>query len=296
MKKAAIVTVYNHPEYLNQFIEQLLRDGTTDVYLHIDKKQEGLKDKIIQREKVFFIRNNVSVSWGGYSFLQALVNSWREVLNSGHYDWIILCSGQDILLRNDLDAFLETHPGEVFIDSFEDDKRRRDYLLNKWPSCYLQLLDKKYHPLKIMRRARLEMLKRGWPFYKRKISWNTDDMVFYKNYWWSVIPEEVLRWIVEYLDKNPEYFEVFKGLIAEEGFITTTIMLSPYKERIKFDEKGRSHSLTYIRRTVNSHPLPLNADDIENAEKSDWFFARKVVPGESDDFIAHFRNRFYGED
>ncbi len=84
---------------------------------------------------------------------------------------------------------------------------------------------------------------------------------------------------------------MFKGFVAEEGFIATTIMLSPYRDWIHFDENGKSHSLTYIKSFQNNHPTELGELDIHEAELSGLFFARKVNPTSSISFIDYFMNR-----
>ena len=203
MKKAVIVTAYNYPDYLSRFIDQLLRDGSTDVFLHIDRKNAIISEKIVIRPNLYFIKRNVSVSWGGYDLLQGIINSWQEVLEHDSYNWIILCSGQDILLRNDLDGFLDKHSNEIFIDSYEDDYLRRLFLLNKWPRCFFRLIESRNNITRIMRRGYLELLKHGWKLSRRKLNWDTKSMVFYCNLWWSAIPNDVVKWIIEFIKTNP---------------------------------------------------------------------------------------------
>lgn len=141
MRKAAIITVYNNPEQLNTFIKQLLSDNSTEVFIHLDKKYQTIKPQIYTNEHVNFIKNNVDVEWGGYSFLMAIVNSFKEVVEFGEFEHVILCSGQDIMVCNDLDTFLEQHKKQIFIDSWEDDKTRRAFLLHKWPQRYFKIID-----------------------------------------------------------------------------------------------------------------------------------------------------------
>ncbi len=77
------------------------------------------------------------------------------------------------------------------------------------------------------------------------------------------------------------------GPVAEEGFIVTTIMQSPYKTWIKYN-KGASRSLTYIKPYRNNHPQILYKEDIEEAEASGMYFARKADSVKSAEFIEHF--------
>lgn len=292
MRKAAIITVYNNPEQLNTFIKQLLSDNSTEVFIHLDKKHQTIKPQIYTNEHVNFIKNNVDVEWGGYSFLMAIVNSFKEVVEFGEFEHVILCSGQDIMVRNDLDTFLEQHKEQIFIDSWEDDKTRRAFLLHKWPQRYFKIIDTKLSLTRIMRMLRIKLFCTGLPIAKRKVSYDVSGITFYKNWFWSCIPFDVIKWIVLFMEENPDYIDVFKGFVAEEGFIATTIMLSPYKDWIKFDEKGKSYSLTYRKPSINNHPPVLTADDIEDIEKSGKFFARKIDEKVDLSIINYFAKKF----
>lgn len=68
MKKAAIISIYNRLEQVNLFIEQLLADGTTDVFIHVDKKCESLKTEIKKDEKVHISDESISVEKGNTSY------------------------------------------------------------------------------------------------------------------------------------------------------------------------------------------------------------------------------------
>lgn len=295
IKKAYIVTAYGQIDYLNKFTATLVADGTSDVYIHLDKKKDELQQYVFTNEHIHLIKNNMSVEWGGWSFLMAILNSWREVMNIGSYDYVILCSGQDILLRNDLDEYLKSHPNQIFISAKEDNRVRRAFLLYKWPHRYFQVIDTKWSLIRLMRVARIFAFSHGFPFLKRKLSYDTRNMTFYKSWFWSVIPGEVIIWILRYIDKHPAYLDVFKGFVAEEGFIATTIMMSPYRDWIKFDDKGQSFSLTFRKPSVNNHPPVLRAEDIAEAQASELFFARKVDSADSEAFIDYFlkKNSIY---
>lgn len=177
------------------------------------------------------------------------------------------------MVKNNLDEFLINHPNQVFIDSWEQDKARRAFLLHKWPDKYFKIIDTKLSLTRIMRALRIKILMLGLPVFKRKVKYDVSKITFYKNWFWSCIPYQVIKWIINYLDENPDYIDVFKGFVAEEGFIAKTIMLSPYKDWLKFDSLGKSYSLTFRKESINNHPPILTKDDIESIEATEKFFA-----------------------
>src|SRR5687767_5756936 len=48
---------------------------------------------------VHFIRNRHYIVWGGYSITNAYISGMKEVLEHGHYEYIVLMSGQDYPIR-----------------------------------------------------------------------------------------------------------------------------------------------------------------------------------------------------
>ena len=134
MKKAYIIFAHSLPHQLNRFAEQLTADSDSDVYIHISKQSEKMKTEVIQNPHIFISERNIDTPWGSDALLNAMLIMLNEVLSaSNQYDYIIFCSGQDLLVRNDLDLFLVKNKGKVFVDGCKDNKEQRARLLYKWP-------------------------------------------------------------------------------------------------------------------------------------------------------------------
>ncbi len=292
MKKAAIIFVYKDPEQANILIKQLISDNQTDVFVHVDKKNENIKSKIIKNENIFIIDNNINVEWGSDSLLNAQLLACKEVINKKKYEYLISCSGADIMIKNGLDDFLEKNKGTVFIDSYEQDKVRRIYLLRKWPSSMRKLRDNMHDPHRIFRRLLIEMYKKGFPVFRKKVDYNISEITFYKCWFWFAMPIEVVEYILEFISKNETFMQIFEGaLVADEGFWATIIMNSAYKDRIKYNNK-LSKSLTFLYKlNRNSHPPVLTMKDIDILESSNMYFARKFDINVDKTVIEYFYNK-----
>ena len=277
MKHAIIVFVHQLPEQLNLFLEQILTDTSMDIYIHINKKYDSLRKDIIKNDRIVISKNNIEVDWAGSKLLQAVLNMLREVRATGkEYGQILIATGQDMLIRKGIDEFLTENCKEVFLEAYEEDNKRRAFLLHKWPKCYRRRIDFKLHPTKIMRRLRLELFQLGLPYAKKKVEYDVSKVVFYRNWFWGAIPVDVVDYILEFLDKNPTFWDIYQdSLAADEGFVVTVLMMSPYKDRIHYKENGRSESLTHITSRSNGHPLIITKADIEALDKSPLFFSRK---------------------
>lgn len=282
MNKAVIILAHQLPEQLNIFINQLLVDEeTTDIYIHVNKKNQDIIPQIKKNDRVFVSDNNIAINWGSDEILKALIIMLREILNSGrYYKYILLASGQDLLVRSGLDEYLETHDGQVFIDSWNSDLKsidlfRRAMLLARWPSVLRRKFDFKFHPLRIIRSLRIRLFLIGFPILRKKVGFDVSSITFYQNYFWCALPYDVAQYILYYIDTTPEYWQIYENaLIPEESFVSTIIMNSEYSKRIHFTN-GKSCSLTYTDTVQNNHMPVIKISDIKSIDESNAFFARK---------------------
>ena len=147
MKKAAIVFAHQLPNQLNVLLAQLLADGETDVYVHVNKLNEGIIPEIMKNEHVFITKKNLEYHWGDDAILKAALLLFREILETRIcYEYVMLLSGQDLMVRTGLNEFLEEHRGEIFIQYDANDPERNNnlckyFLLYKWPSKFKERYD-----------------------------------------------------------------------------------------------------------------------------------------------------------
>lgn len=289
MKNAIIILVHQLPEQVNMFLRQLLETTEMDIYIHINKRYDNLRDSLLKDERISITKNNIEITWGGDGLLNAVLLMLKEVKETGKlYGHVLVNTGQDLLIKKGLDEFLEEHKGQVFYEGYEQDKRRRAFLLYEWPDRYRQLMDSKWNPNKIIRRLRLELFSRGYPFSKKKVTVDTEKIVFYRNWFWGALPYEVMTYILNYVEANPEYMGIYRNaLVPEEGFFMTLIMMSPFKDRIQF-KNGRSDSLTNVLSRSNGHPIVVKYEDIEELNKSPFFFARKFDSRVDDKVVNYY--------
>lgn len=292
MKKAFIILAHHLPKQLNIFINQLLADPENDIFVHVNKKNETLKKEIIKDERVFVTDQNIEITWGSDDILKAIIIMLKQVKNAQrNYKYVLICSGQDLLVKDGLDKFLTDNQGKVFIDGYEDDKKRRAFLLHEWPEKYRRLIDNKLHPVKLFRRFRLEVFRLGVPIKTKNVKFNVSSVTFYRNWFWCAMPDFVVSYIIDFLDKNPTFWEIYdEALVPEEGFFSTIIMNSQYKDCIDYVD-GRSQSLTYDGPRYNGHSSLITMKDIDRVEKSGKFFARKFDITKDKDVIEYFAHQ-----
>ena len=234
MKKAFMITIHQLPEQANLLINQLITDKDADVFVHIDKKSsEDLKCKIIKNDQVFFVKNNISISWGSSSLLKAVLNSYKEIINTKKdYEYVIMVTGQDLLIKHGLNEFLEDNKGKAYIDCDnrnpqKSDRFKKAMLLHPWPNIFLKRYDFILNPIKIARALRIQMFIHFPSLHKKMVGFDISNIQFYYDKVWHAFPIEIVKFISEFLTKNPMYWNIYENsLMADEGFFTTLIMNS----------------------------------------------------------------------
>lgn len=291
MKHAIILFIHHLPEQVNIFIDQILKSTDMDIYIHINAKYYDLKDKLIKDNRVFISDSCFPITWGGDGLTHAIIQMFKEVINSGkEYGHVLLCSGQDLIIKRGLEEFLDNNTDKVYLDSHESDRVRRIYLLHEYPKCFLQLLDSKWDIRKILRSLYMKLLYRGVNLFPKRITYDVRSITFYYSPFWGALPFPVIKHVVD-ITSNESFMTIYNGsFMTEESFLATIVMNSPYSSMLHFDENGLSHSLTYILGSVNGHPPVITMNDISKLSDSGAFFARKFDARIDNEVIKYYRN------
>jgi hypothetical protein len=122
MKVACLMMVHKEPAQIERLLAKFDHPGF-DFYIHLDKKANFKEFAYLaQRKGVYFIVKRTKVRWASYSFVQAILTSFQQILDSGQaYDFISVMSGQDYPIKPvpQFYAYLERNKGKNFI-CFED--------------------------------------------------------------------------------------------------------------------------------------------------------------------------------
>ena len=290
-RNALLMMVHTQPEQVNLFLKQILYDTDMDIYIHVDKNHESIKTKLVQDPRIKYTKDNVAVTWGGENILMGILLLMKEVALSGiDYHYITFNSGQDLIIQSGVDEFLKKADKRIYGYGFEDDGNRRAFIMHRWTDFYRRRIDFKLHPVKILRRLRLEFY-RTFPYFNQKsTNYDTSKLKFYYNDWWVSMPLEVMRYVVDFSDRNPEFVNIYRdGMASEEAFVFTIIMQSQYKDWIKFDNNGKSDALLYQEVSHNGHSTTVRMKDIEKLENStNHFFSRKFDMNEDPEVVQYF--------
>jgi hypothetical protein len=259
-----ILTHKKDPAMLERLMRALLHPAC-DFFIHVDKKTPIAPFlSLAKRPNVFLVSDRVPVYWAGYGTVQATLNGFREVITYGDYDYINVLSGQDFPLRS----------AEQFVN-FLRQKRATEFITcesieDKWRSAASRIHE--YHLInwRVPGKFRLEMVinsilpKRKFPL---------DFNVVGRSNWFTLsIP--AVRYILDFLDRNPAVVRYFKYCWGADEFIFATVLYnSPFRDHIE-------DNLTYVDWTgcTEGHPRVLGKEDFSALRSSTKFFARKFDP------------------
>ncbi|WP_207369136.1 beta-1,6-N-acetylglucosaminyltransferase [Heyndrickxia coagulans] len=268
MNQAYLIQAHAGEKQLIKLINVLL-DSDTDIFIHIDKKNDNLYYSLMNVNKkqsnIYFIKDRESVNWSGLSQVKATLKLMQAANSTNkQYDYISLISGQDYPIKSKkyIKKFLEANIGTEFIECNDIGKyfwRLKCYNFfrenpnNRKP--FIKILDNIIRlPQKLI--------------FRRKNLQNTK--LYYGSQWFT-ITYKCMQYILNYLKNNPEYLDNFKyTACADEHFFQIIIMNSNFKYKVA------NNNLRYIKWVSKSNsPEILTCNELNEIVNSDKLIARK---------------------
>lgn len=278
-KIAYLILAHADAQHLNRLINVL--EGNCDIYIHIDSKSDIEEFKqIVSTKKAFFIEDRTIVSWAGISQIDATLKLIKAALDTGNkYSHLVLLSGSDYPIKKPeyITSFFNQQPEREFIrfiDMRESPEHYMKQIKHKWfnqpffqiKNKYIQFFDK------VIRKI-ADLLH----FHN---TWDENAIIpYYGSNWWALTPS-CCELILEYLNKNKDYYLINKYTFApDEHFFHTLIGNTVYKDKSDglqaFEGRG-----TY--RLANYHLIHpslskwYDLTDWDEISSSDKLFLRKV--------------------
>lgn len=270
---AYLLVAHKCPEQVNLFINQLLNYGDCDVYVHVDKKNPQLLESIIKSPRVF-VCSIYDVRWGSFEIVKAAIELMKMVVSSGKsYSHMYFGSGQDLLVKKGLYEYLESKPGKVFLHIVREIKNN-DRESARYRVCWPHklMIRNDLHPYRFIRIAIQLLCKSGIVISKNKKKLNKQ-VRFYEGRTWFIAPYEVLKYIVDYINDNPDYVDYWENsLAADLMFFQTIIMNSPFSADVEDELMLVKFGKTFS--TMN-HPLTVTIDMEKEIDGGNYYCARK---------------------
>ena len=274
MRIAHLILAHDYPNQLKRLVTSLThRDA--DIYIHIDFKTyiepfEELK----KLPNVFFITRRIKVYWGSYNIVEATINGFKQIADSGiDYGYINLLSGQDYPLgpSDDFLYFLSANPGKAFMNSLVAETDWKEAL----PRVQEYHLTNFTFPGKYMLQKVINTLSP-----RRKMP---NDLILVGRSQWFTISADCMKHILDYWDRHSALKRFVKFTWAPDEFIFQTIL---YNSHLK--DTMVNNNLRYIDWSAGgAHPKILTVADTEALINSGKFFARKFEEKKDSAILDH---------
>jgi len=265
MKIAHLILCHKNPEQVRRLIVRLT-DIHFDFYIHVDKKTDITPFLPLQvLPNVFFIKNRVSAHWGGYSIVQATINSYQEILSAGQpYTYVNLLSGQDYPLTNagEIYKYYLDRPGKAFmiIEPFT----------HQWQEAFKKIT--KYHFVQLNFRGRHTLERIANALMPNRMFPPT--FVPVGRAQWMTLSPECVAYILDFLKKNPSIKKTFRYMWAPDEMVFQSVLYNSHFREIIVNDNQRYVDWSELQPS----PKILTMTDAETLTTSDKLFARKFDP------------------
>lgn len=262
IKLAYLLMVHKNQPQVIRLIRSLNSENTA-FFIHIDKKSDILLTpnelgavKIVPVEREY-------VKWGGFSQVTATLNGMKAIVNYPEsFDYIIFLSGQCYPLKSNLfiKRFFEQHYGQIFIDYFPMPYAGWEYGgMNRIEQYHF--MDENPPDDETIS----ALPPRKFPEYLKPYGGSN---------WWC-LPMNTAKYVLEFVDNHPDYFEFHKYSAMPDEMFFQTILLNSDNHQIL--DNIVCDGLRYIDWTKPDPPYPaiLTTGDFPSIINSGKLFARK---------------------
>ena len=275
MKIAVLIQCHKNPEQINHLLNAMDHPDFT-FFIHVDKKS-SIENEIARGENNILLPDNlrVDVQWARISQVDATLNLLNYARSRGDFDFYWLCSGQDFPIQPAarMVEWFDAHRDNDFLELFPSrhSGAGRENNYDKRNALYFPewMLGRELWQ-RLLKRAYTEATggyNRTFRFARRKA---VNDLDFYFGSSWICLTGRSLAWILEYLERHPEYYAYFRNCnCPDESFFQTLIMNSPYAQL-------RMDYLHYVDWPEGkSNPKVLTLEDYPRLAASEKLMARK---------------------
>jgi hypothetical protein len=277
MKVGILILAHSDLDQLKRLVDILKRDFT--IFIHLDKRWKISPDVFMGEENVYVIKKH-KVYWGSYNQILATLDLLKMV-DEQHCDYCMLISGKDLPIR----------PNREIIAEIEKDPQinylvchllpSADWLLNGGldrMQLYWENFKNQYSASLCNRFCGLCRRIQKLLHLRRKL---LPGISYYGGRNWLNLSGETVSYVVQYIEEHPEFLRSFRYTrTADEVWLQTVVMNSPYKEKTISDSKR------YVDwRRGPEFPRTLRLDNYEEIVQSDAFFARKFDPNTDNEII-----------
>lgn len=273
-------------------VKYLLESEKSRVIIHIDQKASAKERSSIalslgQHENLVILPRDASINvrWGGFTQIQVMLLLMKEALKY-NFKYFSLLSGDDIPIQSN--SIREANFEIAYKENIEFIGHNPDN--NAYERLYIDypnFMYNKDHSIK-GKIKRYIYIRFKSKFFKKDLSHLPK---LYKGSQWFTLTDKSVKYIFDYIEGNSKYIESFKkSLCGDEVFFQTIIFNN---DELRNNIYGFNENMEdcagggrYIDWTTGpDFPRTLDDNDIVKIRESSSFFARKIKPDATREFM-----------
>jgi hypothetical protein len=264
MKQVILIHAHKDLDQLNTLVGQLCDDDFI-IYVNLDHK--STIDPARLHPAARLVARRVDVRWGGFSQVQAILNSLRQVVGEvAVFDKVVFLSAQDFpLLPNErLKQELARVAGKELLDNMPIGP-------GGWPVAF------RYQYFYREGGGRAERLACGLANRALRLARRTRrapaGLALYGGSSWWALSRDCIRALLARIEREPAIVRFFQTVLCpDEMFFQTLVMNSPWRTRVL------SQNFRYIEWPPHGsrNPKVLDEADFERIRASGAHFCRKL--------------------
>lgn len=230
-------------------------------YVHVDLKADinKIKKDASDVRNIFFLENRVDIKWAGFSMVQATLNLIEYALKHDQKnEYFHLISGDDVLLIKSL----LWEDNCIFMECKESQRHR-----------YRIRFDTPHADSKYQRMLIGKALTQIFKVFDRIIP--TREKHYFGSQWFSIRRNELETLMKSITIDDLNFFR--KKLCPDEHFFQYLVVKNNFLDKIS-NEGNKRHIIFDANYQHGSSPVFLSVDQLREAKKRKFWFARKVDP------------------
>jgi hypothetical protein len=264
MKQVLLIHAHKDPDQLNTLVGQLC-DEQFAIYVNLDRK--SAIDPARLHPAATLVTRRVDVRWGGFSQVEAILNSLRQVAAEvPAFDKVVYLSAQDfpLLSNRRLQQELARVAGHELLDTMPIGA-------DGWPVAF------RYQYFYREGGGRAERLACALANRALRLAGRTRSppagLALYGGSSWWALSRDCIRALLARIEREPAIVRFFKTVLCpDEMFFQTLVMNSPFGGRVL------SQNFRYVRWPPHGarNPKVLDETDFEHIRASGAHFCRKL--------------------
>lgn len=291
MKIAYIVLTHKDPNLLLRLIKKLTQNKNNYIFIHVDKKIKQEDFSIIkENEQVQFIKNNIAVTWAGYSSIIATINSFKQSINYKEFDRFVILQGLDYPIKTNkyIEQFFIKNKDIEFIGARKDTGMKTEQ--HKY--CLNWYLDKKdlFHTFLNNICKLLTVLKINIKIKKDYIYINNKKYDIFRGGANIALTRNAVNYIIDFYDNNPKFNKYFQTVFASDESYFHTVLYNNNDFKILNHDLYKKDScffnLTYYEYLTVARIFK-TPEDIKELDLNNYLYIRKVTSNDSKELLDY---------